>query len=110
MTNSIMFIKKWTDIRGGSRRVAKILQENTLIVFDFIWIVLLSDRNFATLLDPPLDIQFKRVFLVLLFSSFFTLMMRRMIVFKYQMCIADSPLTYNQSTDSARFFVNTLAS
>ena len=40
--------------RGGSRRVAKFLQESILIALDFIWKVLLSDRNFATLLGPPL--------------------------------------------------------
>ena len=33
--------------RGGSRRVAKVLQESILITFNFIWKVLLSDRNFA---------------------------------------------------------------
>ena len=36
-------------VRGGSKRVAKFLQENIFIAFDFIWRVLLSDRNFATL-------------------------------------------------------------
>ena len=41
--------------RGGSRRVAKFLQESILIVFDFIWKVLLSDRNFANPLNPPLQ-------------------------------------------------------
>ena len=40
--------------RGGSRRVAKFLQKSTLIALDLIWKVLLSDRNFATLLVPPL--------------------------------------------------------
>ena len=30
--------------------------DGILIAFDFIWKVLLSDRNFATLLDQPLDI------------------------------------------------------
>ena len=40
--------------RGGSRRVAKSLQESILIAFDFIWKVLLSDRIFATLQDPLL--------------------------------------------------------
>ena len=39
---------------GGSKRVAKFLQESFLIVFDLIWKVLLSDRNFVTLHDPPL--------------------------------------------------------
>ena len=38
--------------RGGSRGVAKYLQEGILISFDFILKVLLSVRNFATLLDP----------------------------------------------------------
>ena len=38
----------------GSRRVEKFLQESILIAFDFILEVLLSDRSFATLLDPPL--------------------------------------------------------
>ena len=37
---------------GGSRWVAKCLQESVLIVFNFIWKVCLSDMNFATLLDP----------------------------------------------------------
>ena len=40
--------------RGGSRRVANFLQESILIAFDFIWKVMLSDTNFATLPDPPL--------------------------------------------------------
>ena len=35
--------------RGGSKRVAIFLQENILIAFDFIWKVLLSNRNSATL-------------------------------------------------------------
>ena len=39
---------------GESRRVAKFLQESILITFDFMWKVLLSDRDFATLLDLPL--------------------------------------------------------
>ena len=46
MKSSIIF-------RGGSRRVAKFLQESILIAFDFTWKVLLSDRNFAKFLDPP---------------------------------------------------------
>ena len=29
----------------------KLLQENIFIAFDFIWKVLFSDRNFATLID-----------------------------------------------------------
>ena len=37
-------------MRGGSRRIAKYLQESTFIAFDFIWKILLSD----TLLDPSL--------------------------------------------------------
>ena len=41
-------------IRGGSRRVAKFLQESISIAFDFIWNVLFSDRNFDTLLDVSL--------------------------------------------------------
>ena len=40
--------------RGRSRRIAKFLQESILIAFDFIWKVLLSGINFATLLDPSL--------------------------------------------------------
>ena len=32
--------------RGGSRKVAKSLQESVLIAFDFIWKVLESDRNY----------------------------------------------------------------
>ena len=47
------------EIRGGSRKVAKSLQESILIDFDFIWKVLLSHRSFATLLDPPLEIPTK---------------------------------------------------
>ena len=43
-TNSTFLI---FDSRGGSRRVAKFLQESILITFDLIWKVLLSDRNFA---------------------------------------------------------------
>ena len=39
---------------GGCKRVAKLLQESILIAFEFIWKVLLSDRNFATPLDPLL--------------------------------------------------------
>ena len=46
--------------RGRSRGVAKFLQESLLIAFDFIWEILLSDRNFATLLDPPLSVVKKR--------------------------------------------------
>ena len=45
-------------IRGGSRRVENFLQESILIAFGFIWKVLLSVRNFATLLDRPLVILF----------------------------------------------------
>ena len=44
----------WTIRRSRSRRIAKFLRESVLIAFDFIWRVLLSDKNFATLLDPPL--------------------------------------------------------
>ena len=40
--------------RGGSRRVAEFLLKCILINFDFIRKALLPDRNFATLLDPPL--------------------------------------------------------
>ena len=40
--------------RGGSRRVAKSLQESILIAFDLKWKVSLSNRNFATLLVLPL--------------------------------------------------------
>ena len=32
--------------RGGSRRVAKFLQESILIAFDLVWKLLLSDTNF----------------------------------------------------------------
>ena len=52
--NPVRYVFHACAIRGGSRRVAKFLQESILIAFDFIWKVLLSDRNFATLLDPPL--------------------------------------------------------
>ena len=41
--------------------VAKFLQESILIAFDFIWKLFLSNRNFATLLDPPLNTDFKMV-------------------------------------------------
>ena len=45
----------WKKDRGGSRRVAKYLQESILITFDLIWKSLLFDRHFATLLlDLPL--------------------------------------------------------
>ena len=50
------FLRKKCQIRGGSRRVAKFLRESILIAFDFIWKVVLSDRSFATLLDPPMQI------------------------------------------------------
>ena len=40
--------------RGRFRRVIKFLQESISIAFDFIWKVMLSGINFATLLDPPL--------------------------------------------------------
>ena len=39
---------------GDLERVAKFLQESILIDFDFIWNLLLSDRNFANLRDSPL--------------------------------------------------------
>ena len=39
--------------RGRLRRIARVKEESVLIVFDLIWIVSLSDRNFATHLDPP---------------------------------------------------------
>ena len=53
--DGIFYISIWFDIsRGGSRRVAKLLQESILIAFDSIWRVLLSGKNFATLIDPPL--------------------------------------------------------
>ena len=40
--------------KNCSRRVlGKFIQESILIAFDFIWKELLSDRNFANLLDPP---------------------------------------------------------
>ena len=48
------FSKSLLQSTGGSRWVAKFLQESTLITFDFIWKVFLSDRNFDTLLDQPL--------------------------------------------------------
>ena len=35
-------------IRSGSRRISNFLQERMLIAFDFIWKVLLPDRNFST--------------------------------------------------------------
>ena len=41
--------------RGRSRRVAKLLQESIFIAFDFKWKVMLFNRNFATLPDPPLS-------------------------------------------------------
>ena len=57
--------------RGGSRKVAKFSQENILIAFDFIWKVLLSDRNFTTLLDPPLDTSQAVAFYNSIFQYFF---------------------------------------
>ena len=55
-TLAIICLTIWFEprIRGGSRRVAIFLQENVLIAFDFIWKALLSDINFATLLNLPL--------------------------------------------------------
>ena len=35
--------------------MTKFLQENIIIAFDLIWKVLLSGRNFAALLNLPLD-------------------------------------------------------
>ena len=52
--------------KGGSRRVVTFLRESILIDFDFIWKVLLSDRNFATLLDPLLQNVDKRMIVILL--------------------------------------------
>ena len=40
-------------------RVAKFLRESILIAFDLVWKALLSDRNFATLLDPPLKYKYE---------------------------------------------------
>ena len=37
--------------------VAKRLQESIFIAFDCIWKVLLSDRNLATSLNPPLTLR-----------------------------------------------------
>ena len=48
------FVYLTVTCRGGSERGAKFLQESILIVFDFIWEVLVLNRNFATLLDPTL--------------------------------------------------------
>ena len=45
--------------KNCSRRVlGKFIQESILIAFDFIWKELLSNRNLATLLDPPLKKDF----------------------------------------------------
>ena len=41
--------------RGGSRKAAKLLKVSILIAFAIIWKVLLSNRNVATFLDPPLS-------------------------------------------------------
>ena len=38
----------WILDRGGSRSAANFLQESILIAFDYLWKVLLSDKNFAT--------------------------------------------------------------
>ena len=40
---------------GGSRRVTRFLQSSIIIDFDIK--VSLSDRNFSTLVDPPLKMQ-----------------------------------------------------
>ena len=60
-----MVLRRTLPTKGGSRRVAKCLQESILIAFDFILKVLpkvlLSDRIFATLLDVPLP-TFNRCF------------------------------------------------
>ena len=57
-----MTLKKTRKIRTytskdsvADRKVAKFLQESILIDFDFIWQVLLSDRNFATFLRATFD-------------------------------------------------------
>ena len=39
------------------------LQESFFIAFDFIWKVLFSDRNFATLLDPLECVLYENVYL-----------------------------------------------
>ena len=52
------FYKSIALLKGGSRVVPKFLQESILIAFDLIWKVLLSDKNFATPLDPPLLLGF----------------------------------------------------
>ena len=57
-------ILKKSLIRGRCGRPANFLQESILIAFDFIWKVLLIDRNFATLLDLPLP-------MILLFNLYF---------------------------------------
>ena len=54
VTLSLCSLKRLIWNRGGSSRVAKSLQESILITFDFIWKVMLSDRYFSALLDPPL--------------------------------------------------------
>ena len=43
------------EYRGGSRKVAKSLQESIIIAFDFIWKILLFDKNFVILLDRGLS-------------------------------------------------------
>ena len=50
-----LYFEKTNSRIGGSRRAATFLQESVLIAYDFIWKLLLSDRNFSTLLDPPLS-------------------------------------------------------
>ena len=42
---------------GRARRVAIFLQEIILIVFEFIWKVLLSNRNFVSPLGLPLTLE-----------------------------------------------------
>ena len=73
--------------RVGSRRVAKFLQERILIAIDLIWKVWLSDRNFATLLDPPLTslkIQQKLSIKIILSSIYKHLYIALMMIFLWK--------------------------
>ena len=51
----LLFRVNFTNFRGGSRRVAKFLSESNTFHIKAKAIKILSCKNFATLLDPPLN-------------------------------------------------------
>ena len=50
------------DVEADQEEYGKVLQESILIGFDFIWKVLLSNRNFATLLGVRLCDDYSKLF------------------------------------------------